>query len=205
MNGRILRQTSWTLRCLCTEVPVARKLPDLASLVPTLPQQLQSDAIRLRNALGDANKITETASEYSSDSIDREEARAYTRRVLLLYKRLVEHSEKIGEFRGNLQSVTGNHEGTLASTPCQEKPKLGGKIEQVSSGNDTEVEQAQPNLAETERPGYSAPSAEDAFAPDLLNSSNPVVRTFAPHIADLKYRLFQSHRQRVWIGWGNWF
>lgn len=189
---------------MCTEAEPPRTLPNLTSAIPSLPAHLQRDAARLRDALSDAGNATEAASDYNSDTFDREEARALTRKVMLLYNKLTERAgpshERIEESGNNTDNVEiADQPGALSHPPATPSLHEPSQDTHVSSSST----QTQSNSDGWAR--HIVPTVDDAFAPHLRDSANPVVRTFAPHVADLKYRVFTANHQRVWVGWSNWF
>lgn len=204
-----MRHAARTLRRLCTEAEAKRTLPDIISAIPILPTHLQRDATHLRDVIIQASDATNAASEDSSDTFDREESRALLRKVMMLYSRLAKRAEspndRIHDHIDNNVNAISVEQDNVESSPTIDNPatmeidKLSENAETTSSTTPQEPSK------KGDRSRYAVPTAEDAFAPNLLSSKNPVVRTFAPHVADLKYRVYAAHQQRVWIGWRNWF
>lgn len=191
-------------RRMSTEVELKRTLPDLFSAISTLPTHLQRDATYLQNALSEAGKATKIASDHDSDTFDREEARALARKAMLLYENLTKRAEPPHEKTGEAINTNDARDDSGKSVASSNRPATTDSFERSQS---SQLSPSSPRgqSENVEQIRHIVPTADDAFAPHLRNSTNPIVRAFAPHIADLKYRLFTANHQRVWIGWSNWF
>lgn len=199
-----MRQASQMLRRMCTEVEHKRTLPDLVSAISSLPAHLQRDATYLQDALSDAGKATKAASDHDSDTFDREEARALARKAMLLYDNLTKRAEPLHEKINDAVNTTDAKDNPGESMASSNRPATTDSHER-SQGSGLSPSSPRDQSKNAEQIRHIVPTADDAFAPHLRDSTNPIVRTFAPHIADLKYRLFIANHQRVWIGWSNWF
>lgn len=197
--------------------------PTLDKLIPTLPSTLQADATSLSIALKNAFAVIDEATLYNSDSQDREDAVVATRLALSLYTRLTLRASTVTSESSSSPSIGSS----IASASCAQEPpapppsSLPSKSSSIQStsasfslsppSSESPPDQLTASLPTSQSDGslgtnyYRVPSRDDAKADHIVNSPNPVIRFFGPHIADLKYNLYYSHRQRVWIGWQGWF
>lgn len=160
----------------------------LRDVTQALPQALRAGAIKLSRAVESARESVLVATENDSETQDRDDALARTRYALHLYKRLCETVEPLPDSMPN----------GLPAAPAGPSASREKHAESTT----------QPTLtvrAHFHGSYYSVPSLADADAPQIVDSTNPVVRGFGPHLAHLRHHLYVSHRQRVWIGWTGWF
>lgn len=183
-----------------------------------LPDAFRADISKLSAAIKDAQVAIEEAAKPGSDSHQRDHAVVTSRYALTLYNRLVS--------RAKVHSVEPSYEATdqnTVSDPLSQplngystSPPLADP-EKSTSPLLADPEKSTPELLsslppQTKNNGtgsgnsyYYVPSRKDAEAENIVNSPNPIVRGFGPVISNMKHDLYQSHRQRVWLGWDGWF
>lgn len=199
------------IRQLCTNNiqtgPGIEKGLKLTELASKLPKAIRADASKLSNAIKDAQVAIEESTKSGSDSYQRNHALATSRYALLLYSRLVS--------RAGVHFSEGGNRGELIQKIVAEP--LSESSNQLSSSQLSNREQPNPepssssslsktkNETESNESYYRVPTRDDAEAEHIVNSLNPVVRAFGPIISNMKYDLYFSRRQRVWIGWEGWF
>lgn len=185
-------------------------LPSLEEMIPSLPPSLHTEANSLSTALSEARVAIKTAAEEGSDSEERIESFRVCRQVLDHYKILVSTADDFDDSAVPSSTMIASSDPSAVQQPGADKDEAASqpatKDEQPAQDPTAEKSSASDNAASTARSShYSPPKAEDAFAEHIVNSPNPVVRIFGPHVESMKYGLFLSSRQRVWIGWTNWF
>lgn len=193
------------------KLPDIVDLPSLKEMIPSLPPSLHTEANSLSTALSEARVAIKTAAAEGSDNEERSESFRTCRQVLDQYKILV---SRVGDFDDSSvpsSTMTPPSNASIAQSPDADKDEAASqpatRTEQPTQEPTTaEKPSASDNAESTTRSSrYTPPKAEDAFAEHIVNSPNPVVRIFGPHVESMKYGLFLSSRQRVWIGWTNWF
>lgn len=189
---------------------VERVLPSLDEFIPTLPTTLHTDAKILSDTVNQAQSAIHAAAQDGSDHEYRNDAFIISRRSLYQYNELVIRAADTMS-KSFLDSAT-EHSKAASSTTTLTKETFSQQSNdspaKTPEGMNTSETSKKSTATDDEAPSpryYVVPKVNDAMADEIVNNSNPVIRAFGPHIADIKYNLFMSRRQRVWIGWNNWF
>lgn len=185
-------------------------LPSLKEMISSLPPSLHTEANSLSTTLSEARVAIKAAAAEGSDSEERRESFRVCRQVLDQYKVLVSCAGDFDDSAVPSSTMIPSSDPSAVHPSDANKDEAASqpatKAEQPAQEPAAENSSASDNPASTARSShYSPPKAEDAFAEQIVNSPNPVVRIFGPHVESMKYGLFLSSRQRVWIGWTNWF
>lgn len=192
---RCSTQSVTTLRQFCTEL---KGLPSIYQLLDKLPTTVHAEATKLTRAIDQARAAIDIATEDDSDTVDRKDALARTRYALILYKRLAERVEPFPSTMPNgLPKLNFHHDNGQRDRPVLEPDSSSASVKNGPRKPDAN--------AEGRNTYYAVPTAKDAYASELAECSNAVVRVFGPHMAELRHSAYISHRQRLWIGWDGWF